>query len=92
MPTRRWRSWPRPSPPARRSVIAARTARCSIEPRPAAIYLWVEDVDATYERAVAAGAASESAPADKPYGHRIGGVVDPNGVTWWISSPIVVVR
>jgi len=35
--------------------------------RPAALYLWVEDVDATYAKALAAGATSESAPEDKPY-------------------------
>jgi uncharacterized glyoxalase superfamily protein PhnB len=53
----------------------------------AALYLWVPDVDATYERALAAGATSQSAPEDKPYGHRNAGVVDPNGITWWIGSP-----
>ena len=58
----------------------------------AAIYLWVEDVDATYERARAAGGTSESAPTDRPYGHRVGGVVDPNGVTWWIGSPVDAAR
>ena len=57
-------------------------------PRPAALYLWVEDVDATYARALQAGATSESAPEDKPYGHRNAGVIDQNGVTWWIGSPI----
>jgi PhnB protein len=54
----------------------------------AAIYLWVEDVDATYARALQAGATSQSAPEDKPYGHRNAGVVDRNGVTWWIGSPV----
>jgi PhnB protein len=56
--------------------------------RPAAIYLWVDDVDATYAKALASGAASESAPEDKPYGHRNAGVVDNNGITWWIGSPV----
>ena len=27
-------------------------------------------------------------PEDKPYGHRNAGVVDANGITWWIGSPI----
>jgi PhnB protein len=54
----------------------------------AAIYLWVPDVDAVYAKALAAGAASESAPEDKPYGHRNAGVTDRNGVTWWIASPL----
>ena len=54
----------------------------------AALYLWIKDVDATYERALEAGAASQSPPEDKPYGHRSGGVIDRNGITWWIGSPI----
>src|SRR5262245_61013530 len=57
-------------------------------PRPAALYLWVDDVDATYARALGAGARSESEPEDKPYGHRNAGVIDQNGVTWWIGAPV----
>jgi PhnB protein len=57
-------------------------------PRSAALYLWVKDVDATYARALAAGGTSESEPEDKPYGHRNAGVVDQNGVTWWIGAPV----
>ena len=57
-------------------------------PRTAALYLWIEDVDATYAKALAAGATSESQPEDKPYGHRNAGVVDQNGVTWWIAAPV----
>jgi PhnB protein len=56
--------------------------------RNAAFYLWVADCDAAYARALAAGAASESAPVNKDYGHRSGGVIDPNSITWWIASPI----
>jgi uncharacterized glyoxalase superfamily protein PhnB len=56
--------------------------------RPAALYLWVEDVDATYARALHAGATSESEPEDKPYGHRNAGVIDKNDVTWWIGAPV----
>lgn len=55
---------------------------------PAALYVWVPDVDATYARAIAAGATSQSAPEDKPYGHRNAGAVDQNGITWWIGSPV----
>jgi PhnB protein len=54
----------------------------------ASLFLWVPDVDATYARAVAAGAVSQSAPEDKPYGHRNAGVVDQNGIAWWIGSPV----
>jgi uncharacterized glyoxalase superfamily protein PhnB len=55
---------------------------------PAALYLWVDDVDATYTKALQAGATSQSKPEDKPYGHRNAGVVDRNGVTWWIGAPV----
>ena len=57
-------------------------------PRTAALSLWVDDVDATYGKALDAGASSESLPEDKPYGHRNAGVIDPNGVTWWIAAPV----
>jgi PhnB protein len=57
-------------------------------PRSAALYLWIDDVDATYARALRAGATSESEPEDKPYGHRNAGVIDQNGVTWWIGAPV----
>jgi PhnB protein len=58
------------------------------KPREAALYLWIDDVDATYATALRAGATSESEPEDKPYGHRNAGVIDPNGVTWWIAAPV----
>jgi PhnB protein len=54
----------------------------------AALFLWVENVDEVYAKAVAAGAASQSAPEDKLYGHRMAGVVDVCGITWWIGSPV----
>jgi PhnB protein len=57
-------------------------------PRTAALYLWVKDVDATYAQALQAGATSESEPEDKPYGHRNAGVIDQNGITWWIGAPV----
>lgn len=55
---------------------------------PAALYVWLADVDAAYARALEAGATSQMPPEDKPYGHRSAGVVDANGITWWIGSPL----
>jgi uncharacterized glyoxalase superfamily protein PhnB len=54
----------------------------------ASLYVWVANVDEVYAKALAAGAASESAPEDKTYGHRNAGVVDACGITWWIGSPV----
>lgn len=70
------------------SLVMLGQAGGSWTPRPAALYLWVEDVDATYARALRAGATSESEPEDKPYGHRNAGVIDQNGITWWIGAPV----
>ncbi len=54
----------------------------------ASLYLWIENVDETYSRALAAGATSQSPPEDKPYGHRNAAIVDTCGITWWIASPV----
>lgn len=53
---------------------------------PAMLYLYVEDVDALFERAVAAGGAVVRAVEDQPYGDRVGAVSDPAGNQWWIAT------
>ena len=70
------------------SLVMLGQAGSQWKPLRAALYLWVDDVDATYARALASGGTSESEPEDKPYGHRNAGVIDPNGITWWIGSPV----
>jgi uncharacterized glyoxalase superfamily protein PhnB len=56
------------------------------EPLAAPLHAYVEDVDATYQRAIAAGARSLYAPVDQPYGDRESGVVDSAGTEWFIST------
>jgi uncharacterized glyoxalase superfamily protein PhnB len=48
----------------------------------------VDDVDAHYDRARAAGAEIVYAPRDQDYGQREYGVRDPEGHTWWIGTPM----
>jgi PhnB protein len=67
------------------SVVMVGQADAQWKARPAALYLWIGDVDGTYKRALDAGAASESAPENKPYGHRAAGV-DMGGITWWLAA------
>lgn len=55
---------------------------------PTRFYLYVPDVDATYHRALQAGAISISEPADQPYGDRLAGVADPFGNQWYIATQI----
>jgi uncharacterized glyoxalase superfamily protein PhnB len=50
------------------------------------LHLYVTDADAMYKRALAAGARSTMEPMDQFYGDRSGGVKDPSGNTWWIST------
>ena len=45
-------------------------------------YLYVDDVDVTYDRALAAGATSIVPPADQPFGDRMAVLQDPFGFQW----------
>ncbi len=54
---------------------------------PAAIHLYVDNADATFERAVQAGAVSLYPPVDQSYGDREGGVKDAFGNIWYIATP-----
>lgn len=50
------------------------------------VYVYVEDADATYQRAMQNGATSIQEPEDKPYEERAGGFKDPSGNTWWFGT------
>jgi uncharacterized glyoxalase superfamily protein PhnB len=52
----------------------------------ASLHVYVPDVDATYRRALDAGAASMHAPQDKPYGARDATVKDYAGNLWFIAT------
>ena len=54
--------------------------------KPASIYVYVDDVDAAYNRALAAGATSIAAPEDKPYQERSAGVKDSFGNIWYLAT------
>jgi PhnB protein len=70
------------------SVIELGEARYPTQPLPTAIYLYVKDVDATYEQAVKAGGTSMSVPADQPYGDRTAWVKDPFDNVWYVAAPV----
>jgi PhnB protein len=56
--------------------------------RPSQLYLYVEDTDAVYARAMEAGAKSLMEPADMFYGDRNAGVEDSQGNYWWIATHV----
>ena len=55
---------------------------------PVSFYLYVEDVDEAYRKAVAAGARAEMPVADMFWGDRMGSVLDPFGYGWSIATHV----
>jgi PhnB protein len=52
----------------------------------ASIYVYVDDVDATFERAIAAGASSLAKPAQRPFQERTAAVQDAFGNIWYLAT------
>jgi PhnB protein len=57
-------------------------------PIPSHLYLYVQDADSVYRKAVEAGATSVMEPASQFWGDRMGGVKDPWGNLFWIGTHI----
>lgn len=70
------------------SIVMMGEPRTDAERMPGFIHLYVQDADATYRRALEAGATSVVEPADQFYGDRAGGVEDPAGNRWWIATHV----
>jgi uncharacterized glyoxalase superfamily protein PhnB len=56
------------------------------EAMPACLYVYVEDADKIYRKAISAGAKSVEKPLDTPYGDRRAVVKDAWGNTWQIAT------
>ena len=70
------------------SIVEMGEAGGVYQPMPAMFFLYVPNVDATYQRALNAGASSLSEPADQPYGSRTAGVKDTFGNQWHIATQL----
>jgi PhnB protein len=70
------------------SAVMLGDARAEWAPMPSMLYLYVENVDSLYQRAIDAGATSVQPPADQFYGDRSAGVKDAWGNLWWIATHI----
>jgi uncharacterized glyoxalase superfamily protein PhnB len=70
------------------SIIMMGEANEQWAPRTSCLYLYVEDTDATYKRALQLGATPVMEPADQFYGDRNAGVTDPSGNLWWIATHV----
>jgi len=70
------------------SVIMMGDASAEFESTRSSIHLYVDDVDATYKRAIQTGAASLREPEDQFYGDRSAGVKDAFGNQWWLATHV----
>jgi len=68
------------------SVVMMGEANAQSKAMPTMLYVYVEDVDAVYKRALQAGAKPVRELKDEFYGDRAGGVADPVGNQWWIAT------
>jgi PhnB protein len=64
-------------------MLADRTEKFSVQT--AGLFIYVNDADQTFKKAIDAGATMVTELADQSYG-RSGGVRDPFGNVWWITS------
>ena len=69
------------------SMIEMGEAHGEAQPMPPALYMYVEDLDASYESALKAGATSLQPPTDQAYGDRTAWVKDAWGITWYLATP-----
>jgi uncharacterized glyoxalase superfamily protein PhnB len=56
------------------------------KPSPMGLYVYVEDVDALYKRAIDAGATAVVEPMNAHWGDRFCRVVDPDGYEWSFAT------
>ena len=67
------------------SVVMFADATEQYPQRNAGRFIYVDDCDAVYKKAIENGAESLTEPADQGYG-RSAGIMDPFGNTWWLTS------
>lgn len=68
------------------TVVMVSDAAPSWPPVAAHVHVYVPEVDATYDAAIAAGATSVQPPLQKQDEDKRGGVRDAGGITWWIAT------
>ena len=69
------------------STIMFADATEQFQVQTAGLFVYVSNANEAYNKAVEEGAVAVTPLSDRPYG-RSGGVKDPFGNTWWITSPL----
>ena len=70
------------------SMVMLGQAQGEWKPMPVMLYLYVEDADKLYQRAIQAGATVIQEIATQYYGDRSGGVQDCCGNQWWVATRV----
>ena len=70
------------------SIIMLSDSSAEFEPTRSSIHLYVDDVDATYKRAMQQGGESLREPQDQFYGDRSAGIKDRFANQWWLATHI----
>ena len=68
------------------SVVMISDSTSEWKPTTCVLYLYVDDIDKRYQRALECGATSFRKPKDEFYGDRCAAVIDPFGNQWWIAT------
>ena len=69
-------------------LMIGETGRPDVPARSQAFHVFVDDADATFAKALTAGAMSIGEPEDRHYGERAGFVIDPYGNHWYIATAL----
>jgi len=70
------------------SIVMMADSTAQYRSIPSQLYVYVDNVDYTYERAMKAGGTSEQEPTTQFYGDRTAAVKDPTGNVWWIAAHV----
>jgi PhnB protein len=68
------------------SLVMLSNATAEFPPRPCINFVYVDDVDSVFDRAIRAGAKPIAAPSEQPWGDRVGGFHDPFDNRWWVAT------
>lgn len=72
------------------AIIMMGKAKDNFPTRESMNYVYVENADEVYVRALKFGATSIMEPGDRFYGNREGGFTDPSGNQWWIAQTLEI--
>jgi PhnB protein len=70
------------------SVVMLSEATAEYPGRPCVHFVYVDDVDEVFRRALAAGASAITEPSEQLWGDRVGGFHDPFDNRWWVATHV----